>query len=223
MPHLLGRDDVYIVHTLDGSETLYSRRSHATYHSLNGAVSESRHVFLRAGLLTQLYKPVITVLEYGFGTGLNAFLAYLLSNELGKTISYTGIEAFPLSADVAQLLDYPAYLAASDERPVFLRMHRETAFSKNHFTFSRLTDLAELDPVARFDCIFFDAFDPDVHVSAWTVDMFSALYAVLNEGGCLVTYCAQGQVRRDLVSVGFIVERLAGAPGKREMLRAWRK
>ena len=222
MPPTLGLDDVFPVRTLDGSDTLYSRRFDAAYHSLNGAVSESRHVFLNAGLNSQLQKPSLAILEYGFGTGLNAFLAYLFSKIHQRPVRYTGIEAFPIAKAVAQRLDYPAYLAAADDRDVFLQMHDGLPFTKDLFAFRLIDSYASLEAADRYDCIFFDAFAPEVDERVWTVDMFQHLFAVLHEGGCLVTYCAQGKVRRDMISVGFDVERIPGAPGKRQMIRAWR-
>lgn len=220
MPARLGRDEVYIVRTLDGSETLYSRRFGSTYHSTNGAVSESRHVFLHAGLHRYADYPIVQVLEFGFGTGLNAFLTYLFSVNQKIPVHYTGIEAFPIAPEVASQLDYPAYLAVPQERHVFLSIHANDIFSKNQFEFNRIDTLDSLDESLRFDCIFFDAFDPQSNESVWTVEIYSRLFAQLNSDGVLVTYCAQGQVRRDLISVGFDVERLQGAPGKREMIRA---
>lgn len=223
MPARLGQDEVYIIRTLDGSETLYSRRFDATYHSINGAVSESRHVFLHAGLHIYASNPSVSILEFGFGTGLHAFLAYLFSESMRMPVQYTGIEAFPIAIDVAQQLDYPAYLAAPDERDVFLQMHTQDDFVKNQFSFNRIDSLDQIDPSVMFDCICFDAFSPQEHQEAWSIDVFHRLFALLNPDGVLVTYCAQGQVRRDLMSVGFEVERLPGAPGKREMLRAFRR
>jgi tRNA U34 5-methylaminomethyl-2-thiouridine-forming methyltransferase MnmC len=223
MPPTPGLDDVFPVRTLDGSETLYSRRFDATYHSLNGAVSESRHVFLNAGLKSQLHKPAICILEFGFGTGLNAFLAYLFSVTHNKPVHYTGIEAFPISREVARLLTYPEYLAAPDKREVFLQLHDGLPFTRDLFSFQLIDGYLSLASADLYDCIFFDAFAPDVDERVWTVDVFRHLFTHLNDGGCLVTYCAQGKVRRDMMSVGFEVERIPGAPGKRQMIRAWRR
>src|SRR5690242_19148270 len=109
-----GRDDVYIITTLDGSNTLFSRMWQSSYHSLHGAVSESKHTYLQHCLHTQLHLPSIRIFEFGFGTGLNAFLAYLLSRKLQKKIHYTGFDTCKLSEKIIHELDYPAYLAHAE-------------------------------------------------------------------------------------------------------------
>ncbi len=215
----LGLDEVYVVSTHDGSETLYSIKFASTYHSIFGAVSESRHVFLQQGLLTQLGKPGIQVLELGFGTGLNAFLAYLFSIRHGIGVSYTGIEVYPIKPEVARKLDYPGYLAAKEETGIFHRMHEVDAFTVDSFSFNRVPGWGWFTEGTKFNCIFFDAFHPAVQPELWTQDIFDAMYGVTAEEGCLITYCAQGEVRRRMQKAGFVVDRIAGATGKREMLR----
>jgi len=216
----LGLNEVYIVSTRDGSETLYSHKFASTYHSHFGAVSESRHVFIQQGLSTQAGKSRLQVLELGFGTGLNAFLAYLFSVKHHIHLQYTGIEAFPIDLSVAGKLDYPGYLVAKDSAHIFLRMHEEDSFILDGFTFNRKPGWEWFTAGVEFDCIFFDAFHPVAQPELWSQDIFDAMYKVTTMGGCLITYCAQGEVRRRMQSAGFIVERIAGATGKREMLRA---
>ncbi len=216
----LRRDDVYVVPTLDGSDTLFSRAFESTYHSINGAVSESRHVFIQHGLSNLLHLPEIHILEVGFGTGLNAFLSYLISQKHKKDLVYTGIESFPIDHDVARQLNYPAYLVALDEEEFFLSMHRESIISKEHFSFKKLTDWNQLEISNPFNCIFFDAFAPAVQSDIWGQEVFAQLSDLMASGGYLVTYCAQGEVRRRIERAGFEVKRIPGAPGKREMIQA---
>ncbi len=215
----LGWDDVYIVSTRDGSDTLFSRTHGTLYHSAFGAVSESKHVFFQQGLNTQLDKPMISILEFGFGSGLNAFLAYLFSLNKDKEVHYTGIETSPISLDVASSLNYPEYLAFIEEREIFLRMHRETSFVAESFHFQRIDQMVHLAAHQKFDCVFFDAFAPGAQPELWEQSMFDVLFQLLHPKGCIVTYCAQGEARRRMQTAGFQVERLIGPPGKREMLR----
>lgn len=219
----LGPGEVYLVTTHDGSETLFSYRFSSTYHSMFGAVSESRHVFIQNGLSTQAGKSRIRVLELGIGTGLNAFLAYLFSIKNKVSVSYFGIEAFPISTDIAKKLDYPGYLVAKEHETVFLRMHEENSFALNDFTFKSSSSWESLKDEAAFDCIFFDAFAPTAQPELWVQDVFDIMYQMTTPGGCLITYCAQGEVRRRMQKAGYDVERIPGAPGKREMLRAIKK
>jgi tRNA U34 5-methylaminomethyl-2-thiouridine-forming methyltransferase MnmC len=216
-------EDVYIITTRDGSNTLFSRSLNATYHSVFGAVAESKHVFIQNGLKTQADRMHINVLEFGFGTGLNAFLAYLFSLNLEKEVSYTGIEAYPIDIGVARKLDYPYYLAYPEEGDIFLRMHEEDSFTSSPFTFQKIASPTEILSGAQYDCIFFDAFAPGAQPDLWDQSVFEVLFSLTSLNGCLVTYCAQGEVRRRLISAGYEVERISGPPGKREMLRAVRK
>lgn len=216
----LGKDDVYLVRTLDGSDTLYSRSFGSTYHSINGAVSESRHVFIQHGLTTLEGKLRINILEIGFGTGLNAFLACLFSRTTGREVYYTGIEAYPLDLSVVSQLNYPSYLAADQSRVLFIKIHEVKRFHEGSFHFSLLTTLDQITSGEKFDCIFFDAFAPKEHPEIWEQETFDTLFKLMAPEGIMVTYCAQGEVRRRMQQAGFTIERLPGAPGKREMLRA---
>jgi tRNA U34 5-methylaminomethyl-2-thiouridine-forming methyltransferase MnmC len=219
----LGWDDVFIMCTQDGSDTLYSHAYQTTYHSVFGAVGESRHVFLQHGLQSQQFREKISILEFGFGTGLNAFIAFLFSLKTNKPVQYTGIESHPIDPAIAYKLDYPAYLAFPEEKEVFLRLHTDPQFSYGSFDFSKISLLKDLPSDKQFDCIFFDAFAPVNQPEMWEQDIFDTLFKLTSSGGCLVTYCAQGEVRRRMAAAGFEMERLPGPPGKREMLRAVKK
>ena len=219
---VLGKNDAFIVPTLDGSATLFSRAFQATYHSVNGAVSESRHVFLRHGLQSCIAFPALSVLEIGFGTGLNAFLAFLFSQKNSKTVSYHGIEAYSLDPALVRMLNYPEYLAAIDKEEIFLQMHTLQSFTRDQFEFRLYNTLPDLPTGTSFNCIFFDAFSPKEQPALWQQDIFDQIAAMTQPGGILVTYCAQGNVRRCLERAGFNVDRLPGAPGKRQMIRASR-
>jgi tRNA U34 5-methylaminomethyl-2-thiouridine-forming methyltransferase MnmC len=219
---LLGRDDVYVVASRDGSNTLFSREYGATYHSIYGAVSESKHTYIQRCLHTQLNRKEINILEFGFGTGLNAFLAFLTAESYKKQINYTGFEAYPLDLNIVSQLEYSGYLACHEKEAVFMRMHETNAFTENYFQFQRLDywDIIKLE--GPFDCIFFDAFAPESQPELWQQEMFDLLFKVTSPGGCLSTYCAKGEVRRRIAQSGYVVERIPGAPGKRQMLQAFK-
>ena len=216
----LGKDDLFIVPTLDGSNTLYSRDFASTYHSVNGAISESRHVFIQHGLHTQLHLSEIYVLEVGFGTGLNAFLAFLFSEKHKKPVHYIGLESFPIDTGLILHLNYPSYLVAEKKTEVFIKMHEEESFTEPYFQFKKYASWEMIESGHLFDCIFFDAFSPADQPEWWEQDIFDQLYAVSSEGGCLVTYSAQGEVRRRIEKTGYKVRRLSGGPGKRQMIQA---
>ena len=220
---LLGKNDAYIVPTLDGSATLFSRAFQATYHSMNGAVSESRHIFLQQGLARCIHFPKISILEFGFGTVLNAFLAYIFSLKNNKAVSNHGIEAFPINLELARSLAYPEYLAARDHVDLFDHLHSGQAFRKDNFDFRLFSSLHELSDQGKYNCIFFDAFSPKEDPPAWHQDIFDKIAQMTHPGAILVTYCVQGEVRRALERAGFLAERIPGAPGKRQMIRATKR
>ncbi|MCK6691336.1 MAG: tRNA (5-methylaminomethyl-2-thiouridine)(34)-methyltransferase MnmD [Thermoanaerobaculia bacterium] len=217
-----------LITTDDGSHSLYSERYGVTYHSKYGAVTESGHVFIDAGLR---YKAVvqreISLLEIGLGTALNAFMTWLEAEKRNLRVRYTAVEAYPLALKEAAVFNFAAQLRAPERHADFLRLHR-CAWEKPHclsnaFTFTkhrvRLEDFSPGD--ATFDLIYFDAFAPQAQPELWTEAIFARLYAALNPEGVLVTYCAKGDVKRTLKKVGFEVERLQGPPGKREMTRGY--
>jgi tRNA U34 5-methylaminomethyl-2-thiouridine-forming methyltransferase MnmC len=216
-----------IILTSDGSHTLFVPSMNEHYHSTFGAVSESKHVFLQNGLLySARRKKSLSVLEVGFGTGLNAFLTCLEAAKIGLYISYTSIEPDPLEADVYAKLNYPDFIQEENATGLFISFHEspwDTVVPVTDF-FKLLKIRDEVLHVAltdgAFDCIFFDAFGPMAQPVMWSEEIFAKMYNVLQPGGILVTYCAKGSVRRTMKAVGFEIEKLPGAPGKREMTRA---
>ncbi|WP_165021409.1 tRNA (5-methylaminomethyl-2-thiouridine)(34)-methyltransferase MnmD [Dysgonomonas sp. ZJ279] len=211
--------------TADGSHTLFVPELDEHYHSVNGAIQESKHVFIDTGL-HHCQKNDVHVFEVGFGTGLNAFLTLLDSQKSGKTIHYTAIEAYPLSLSIINQLNYAQSHSLSD-RMSYEKMHSidwglEAQIVPNYYLKKIEADFTQFDftQINKIDLIYFDAFAPDKQADMWTQHLFDKLYGILNNDGILVTYCAKGIVRRMMQQAGFTTERLPGPPGKREMLRA---
>ncbi|MEY3849669.1 MAG: hypothetical protein RJA38_110 [Bacteroidota bacterium] len=200
--------------TADGSFTLFIPEVEETYHSTHGAVQESMHVFIENGLKA-CDKEVIRVLEVGLGTGLNAALTL---QHATKKIHYCALEPYPLSKEILN------ELAASKSDQFEMKFHdsnaEEVISLREDFSFVRMeVGLEEFQSEDKFDVIYYDAFGPRVEPGLWTPDRMQQCFNLLNEGGVFVTYCAKGEVRRNLQAAGFVVERLPGPPGKREMLR----
>lgn len=225
--------DNEIVITADGSHTLRSHRFGVPYHSIHGAVQESRHVFIAAGLEDRLDNGLteINILETGFGTGLNALLVWEAARlHPGVQLNYLGLERYPVAGELVNALNYPAQTGCSETD--FRRLH-ELAWGEQHlpganFSFRKqeidfAEALAGLPASDRADVLFFDAFAPASQPELWEQPLLTLCYEALRPGGVLVTYCAKGQFKRDLRSVGFTVEPLPGPPGKREMTRARKK
>lgn len=213
--------------TEDGSHTLFVPSLNENYHSTHGAIQESQHVFIEAGL-KQSTKTKLTVFEVGYGTGLNAFLTYLEAERLGKTVHYIGIEKFPINEEEHKLLNY-ASLINTAQQPLFdILFTSKWGLSQQVSPFFKLhkaeADVNQLPftNFPMFDLIYFDAFAPSKQGEMWDKELFKHIYDHSNHGAIFVTYCAKGEVRRNLQSVGFQVERIPGPPGKMEMLRAFK-
>jgi len=209
--------------TIDGSYTLYNSDLEEHYHSINGAIQESEHVFINAGLKF-IAQQKVKIFEVGFGTGLNAFLSYIESLKSGLQIKYSGIEKYPVEKSLVNELNY-SELISPENHNIFEKLHesewnKEIEISEN-FRFKKIAaDFNEYVLNTTFDLIFFDAFAPDKQTELWSQENFSKLYRSLNNGGILVTYSSKGMVKQNLRNAGFIVQRLSGPPGKRHMLRA---
>lgn len=217
--------DPYIIDTSDGSHSIYIPALNETYHSSHGAVTESMHVFINAGLegFFKQYKPKeIDVFEVGFGTGLNALLAILWADENKQKLNYHSIEQFPLAEEVYQKLNYGKLLKNEE---IFLRIHqaawdKEVLLNENFLIKKSGTSWNNyLLPDNSYDIIFYDAFAPGKQPEMWNFELLQKCYNGLKKNGLLVTYCAGGQFKRDLRSAGFTVETLSGPPGKKEMVR----
>lgn len=215
-----------IFETRDGSHSILSDKYGVSYHSKYGAIQESRHVFIEAGLqYVSLLKKDISILDIGFGSGLNAFLTLLEGDKEKLDIFYEAVEAYPITLEQARQLNYPQQLAALDFERIFLDMHclewEKTKELKPGFQFKKTNSrFEELDYEIQFDLIYYDAFGPDTQPLLWETPVLSKMYKALKPGGVFVTYSAKGSVKRILKALGFTVEALKGPPGKREMTRA---
>lgn len=207
-----------LVITADGSPTLVNEAGDS-YKSLHGARNESSYVFIEAGLQFALQRtPVTSVFELGFGTGLNAFLTAQFAEKHGVSLHYTTVEAFPLVEEWKQL-DFgdPILLHAIHSSP--WEQHVEIT---PHFSlYKQKSTFADMSlPNNTFDVVYYDAFSPHTQPELWTISCFEKMYRSMRNEGVLVTYSVKGEVRRTMIQANFEVERMAGPPGKRHMLRA---
>lgn len=219
-----------LIITKDGSHTIFIPEMNVTYHSVHGAIQESQHVFIKAGLIDPGLFDFIGlhhVLEIGFGTGLNALLTLIEADRHKNRIYYNAIELFPLNDDEISRLNYCDQLNLPDYKPLFDKMHHtgweEMYEITNYFRLTKIKcDLLDYSAEELFDIIYFDAFAPASQPELWTIEVFEKMFSILKSGGMLVTYCSKGEVRRNMIAAGFKVEKLPGPPGKREMIRAIR-
>lgn len=206
----------------DGSMTLYLPDMDETYHSIHGAITESQFVYIQAGL-AQIDAHEISILEFGFGTGLNALLSLAYANKAAKRLRYYSVEKYPLAQETLESLNYGSLLAMDAE---WKRMHAAewntwNEWETTHALYKMQGDFDELDlPNNSIDLLYYDAFAPSKQEEVWTIGYLQKAANALKTGGVLVTYCAKGQFRRDLQALGFEVTRLPGPPGKHEMIFA---
>ena len=212
--------------TADGSHTLFNSVMDEHYHSTNGAAQESLHVFIKAGMRHQR-KQHIVIFEVGFGTGLNAFLTLIEAMQQSRNIIYYSVERYPIDLEVVQTLNYAQYSAP--EHIILYEALHTAAWDQlveitPYFTLYKIKGDSNncLIPSA-IDLIYFDAFAPDKQPEMWSQMIFDRLFAHTALGGILTTYCAKGVVRRMMQSAGYVMERIPGPPGKREMLRATKR
>jgi len=212
--------------TTDGSKTLFVPELNEHYHSTFGAVQESMHVFINAGL-KQINKTEIRIFEMGFGTGLNVLLTYLYSKEF--QIEYHSMELFPVDVELAMGMGFEDFLQLSPKDIEKFRLMHTCTWNIGSeitpgFNLKKINASFKESKIENgYDLIYYDAFAPSVQPELWTYELFDKLYQSMNSDAVLVTYCAKGDVRRAMQLCGFIVERIPGPPGKLHMLRAVKK
>ncbi|MBT1702633.1 tRNA (5-methylaminomethyl-2-thiouridine)(34)-methyltransferase MnmD [Chryseosolibacter indicus] len=222
-------DDIKFIVTADGSNSLLNVQLNETYHSQHGAIQESNHVFINNGfhhLLNKIDQKQLRIFEVGFGTGLNALLTLQQVVKSAIEVKYTSIEAFPLERSIWEKLNY------AEVPGLYEYFHKIHACAWNEdieivpqFKLKKLSAFLEqtvLQPES-YDLVYFDAFAPNKQREMWAPAILEKVAASLAYNGVFVTYCAKGQLKRDLKSIGLEVETLPGPPGKKEMVRATKR
>ncbi len=220
-------DESELVLTEDGSHTIVFKHSNISYHSLHGAIAESTKIYIEYGLAKACeFKNNIRIFELGFGTGLNAYLSYIFGSSNKIDIDYTCIEPYPIEEKIYSMLNYPALL--NYDPKILTHFHtlefaHQTQISEK-FKFQKIKCRWEDFKIKqKYDLIYFDAFGPGHDSALWDLDTTQKLMDMLNDNGIMTSFCAQGQFKRNLRSVGFDIEALKGPIGKREVTRATKK
>ncbi len=213
-----------IIITDDGSTTIRIPDWDENYHSTHGAIQEAKHVFIKNGLNLFQKQDSISILEIGFGTGLNAFITFLETLTKDK-VNYVGIEAYPISEEEIAQMNYVSELEAEKYQDVFNKMHScdwesQQKITDNFTLTKRKQFFQDIEDKNQYDLIYFDAFGFPLQPELWSEAIFKKMYDALLPKGTLVTYACRSSIKNAMLSVGFSIEKLPGAPGKREMLRA---
>ena len=215
-----------LIITSDGSHTLFVPELNEHYHSVNGAAQESNHVFITSGY-DYCKENIIRIFEVGFGTGLNALLTASRCMKDKRKVLYTAIEKYPLEHKITDNLNYDTF-AGDYGKAIFGAIHSApwNKISAIHENFDLLKingDLISDDLHGIYNLIYFDAFGPDKQPDMWSRAVFRKISEITATGGLLTTYSAKGEIKRILKENGFVVELLPGPPGKRQMIRAFKK
>lgn len=214
--------------TEDGSHTVVIPSKKITYHSTHGALQESRHIFIDSGLKYFINNyaeanKTISVFEMGLGTGLNVLLTWQQATLLKQKVFYHAVELYPLTKQEADSLNYDNLLEDNNVRlsAIHHSAWNEVISLNEHFSFIKTNiDILDFNTTQQFNLIYFDAFDPNAQPELWTNAMFKKMFDMLDNNGILVTYCSKGAVQRAMKTAAFIVQKLKGPPGKREIIRA---
>ena len=212
-----------IIITDDGSTTIRIPEWDENYHSTHGAIQEAKHVFIKNGLDLFQSQDSISILEIGFGTGLNAFITFLETLNKEK-VNYVGVEAYPISQEEIAQMNYVSELDSEMYQEIFDKMHscdweKQETISENFHLTKRKQFFQDIEDKNQFDLIYFDAFGFPLQPELWSEVIFKKMYDALLPKGTLVTYACRSSIKNAMLSVGFSIEKLPGAPGKREMLR----
>ena len=218
---------IELIETNDCSHTILDKRTGEHYHSIHGAIQESKHIFIEAGLKSlHSISQNINILEVGMGTGLNVFLTFLQTENISKRINYVAIELYPIDNIIVKKLNYCKQLNKTEKEIIFNNIHNEKwnfpYYLADNFILNKIN--ADFKEIAlsenSFDLIYYDAFSPETEAELWADEIFDKIYKAMKNNGILVTYCAKGIVKRSLKKAGFRIEVLAGPIGKRHIIRA---
>ncbi|NMM46893.1 tRNA (5-methylaminomethyl-2-thiouridine)(34)-methyltransferase MnmD [Marinigracilibium pacificum] len=220
--------NIKLIKTEDGSHSLYNEELNETYHSQHGAYNESNHVFIKNGLkhfYFEHFPQSISILEIGFGTGLNALLTLKELTMLPNVnIKYTTLEPFPLSDEIVNGLNYGSLDMLASYKSQFEKIHQaewgKMVSITERFSIKKMKmKLQDFESAESYDIVYFDAFAPNKQSEMWEYPVLEKVSLMMGAPSYLVTYCAKGQFKRDLASLNMEVETLAGPPGKKEMVR----
>ncbi len=210
-----------IRNTADNSKTLYSIKYNEHYHSVLGAITESMHIFIQLGL-GNFKNENISILEIGYGTGLNAMLSYINNKSSRNNIYYHGVDLYPPDTELIAELDYHNIIGLNQQELSGFceNWDEEFPIGDSFLLYKQKADFLKLKSEYKYQLVYFDAFSPEKQPDMWSLESLKNIYDLMTDNGIFVTYCCKGEVKRLLRETGFVVKRFQGPPGKRHVLKA---
>ena len=217
----------------DSEGTPYSSAYGDVYHSAESGPGQAQHVFVAGNDLPRRWAQarVFTILETGFGLGLNFLATWRQWRDdpaRPQRLHYVSIEKHPFERGALAALHsrYGEFAPLAQQLqdawpPLVAGMHRL------HFEDERLTltlafgDALELMPRLRLraDAIYLDGFAPRLNQDMWSPQLLRRLARLARPGATVATYSSAALVREGLEAAGFAVEKCPGFGRKRDMLR----
>ena len=216
--------------TNDGSKTLFIKDLNEGYHSAHGALQEAKHVFIENGLKL-INNLEINILELGFGTGLNLLVTIneFLKTDKNHVFHYFTLEKYPVSITEVNNLGYNSLFSNEKLISINQKIHscewnKATEILPNFYLTKFECDFFELKNIQlpSIDLVYYDCFGARVQPELWEMPLFEMVSDKMKTNGLLTTYSSKGSVRRILKELNFNVQKIAGPPGKREMINAWK-
>lgn len=216
-----------VIQTADGSLTLLNTDTGCYYHSIHGALSEGKLVFIEYGLkyAIEKFKAPINVLEVGFGAGLHTYLTLLEASKLEHSVFCTSIDIEPVDLEICKKLNYFTLTEDNSLKQNYFDLI-ETAWNQTKqinplFMMEKLKcNIYDFNYSIPYHVVYYSGFSHEATPEVWEKTIFEKMHAALPVGACVVTHCAKGVYKRLLKEIGFKVERLVGPPRKNEVTRA---
>ena len=193
--------------TKDGSYSLKSVFFKENFHSLLGALEETKIKFTAPSDLKRFKGKSLDVLDICFGLGYNSASLF---NELIKQKSYLNWYALEIDKKPLEYaLSNQSFkkLWSPKVRKIFESLYRKDCFEDQFFNCRILWGDARekinlIPAVIKFDLIYLDGFSPQKCPQVWSVEFLSRVAQRLHPNGYLITYSSSAAVRKTLRNLG---------------------
>lgn len=217
------------------NQTPFSKKFDDIYFSKISGVDESLHNFILQHDFKNRWSEksdYFSILELGFGTGLNFLLSYKHWQENRsncKRLHYLACEVSPIKkhelgkihSNWPELSYYSNKLL--EKLPENIQGFHRVSFLDDNIELTLLygdarKTLKKLN--ASIDAFYLDGFSPKKNSELWSKEIFCELSRLSSSKTTLSSFSSSSEVRKNLEKNNFIVEKKPGFAHKREMLTA---